>query len=112
MAPLSSNPLTPILLVALKVSFINAAAFARLYKMDDNQVYQLFLSDKTAPNDAPVNMTGVPPDYHEFTDVFSKTRTSTPTLHRPYNLKIELKEGTSPSFGPIYSLSQSELKSL
>ena len=57
-------------------------------------------------------MTGIPPDYHEFTDVFSKTRASAPAPHRPYNLKIELEEGTSPPFGPIYSLSQSELKSL
>ena len=80
--------------------------------MDDNQVYQLFLSNKTSPDDAPVNMTGVPPDYHEFTNVFSKTRTSASTLHQPYNLKIELEEGTSPLFGPVYSLSQSELKSL
>ena len=57
-------------------------------------------------------MTGVLPDYHEFTDIFSKTRASTPALHQPYDLKIELEEGTSPPFGPIYSLSQSELKSL
>ena len=111
-APLSSDPLTLTLLVALKVSFINAAAFAHLSKMDDNQVYQLFLSDKTVPNDAPVNMTGVPPDYHKFTDIFSKTRASAPAPHQPYDLKIELEEGTSPPFGPIYSLSQSELKSL
>ena len=112
MALLSSDPLTPTPLVALKVSFVNAAAFAHLSKMDNNQVYQLFLSDKTASEDAPVNMTGVPPDYHEFTDVFSKTRASAPTPHRPYDLKIELEEGTSPPFGLIYSLSQSELKSL
>ena len=57
-------------------------------------------------------MTGVLMDYHEFTDVFSKTHTSTPALHQPYNLKIELEEGISPPFGLIYSLSQSELKSL
>ena len=112
MAPLSSDPPTPTPLVALKVSFINAAAFTHLSKMDDNQVYQLFLSDKTTPDDAPVNMTGFPPDYHEFTDVFSKTHTSAPTLHRLYDFKIELEEGTSPPFGLIYSLSQSELKSL
>ena len=111
-APLSSNPPTLILLVALKVSFVNAAAFACLSKMDNNQVYQLFLSNKTTPDDTLVNMTGIPPDYHEFTDNFSKTRASAPTLHQPYNLKIELEEGTSPPFGPIYSLSQSELKSL
>ena len=95
MALLSSDPLTPTLLVAPKVSFVNAAAFTRLSKMDDNQVYQLFLSDKTTPNDALVNMTGVLPDYHEFTDIFSKDCASTPTLHRPYDLKIELEEGTS-----------------
>ena len=80
--------------------------------MDDTQVYQLFLSDKTAPNDTPVNMTDVLTDYQEFTDIFSQTHTSTPTPHQPYNLKIELEEGTSPPFDVIYSLSQSELKSL
>ena len=111
-APLSSDPPTPTPLVTPKVSFVNAAAFACLSKMDNNQVYQLFLSDKTAPDDALVNMTGVPPDYHEFTDVFSKTHASAPAPHRPYDLKIELEEGTSPLFSPIYSLSQSELKSL
>ena len=45
MAPLSSDPLTPTLLIALKVSFINAAAaFTCLSEMDNNQVYQLFLT--------------------------------------------------------------------
>ena len=103
MAPLSSDPLTLTLLIASKVSFINAAAFTHLSKMDDNQVYQLFLflSDKTGPNDAPVDMTGVPPDYHEFMDIFSKRHTSTPALHQPYDLKIELEEGTCPLFGLI-----------
>ena len=87
MAPLSSDPLTLTPLVAPKVSFVNAAAFACLSKMDNNQVYQLFLSDKTTPDDALVNMTGILPDYHEFTDVFSKTHASAPALHQPYNLK-------------------------
>ena len=112
MAPLSSDPPIQTPLIAPKVSFINAAAFSRLSKMDDNQVYQLFLSNKTTPDVAPVNMTGVLPDYHKFTDIFSKTCASTPTPHQPYDLKIELEEGTSPLFGPIYSLSLSELRSL
>ena len=108
-APISSetpSPLTP--LVAPKVSFINAAAFACLSKMDNTQVYQLFLSDKPTPDDAPVNMTGVPLDYHDFTDVFSKTRACTLAQHRPYDLKIKLEEGTSPPFGPIYVFSFSK----
>ena len=112
-APISSEtPSPPTPLVAPKVSFVNTAAFAHLSKMDDTQVFQLFLSDKSAPDDAPVNMTGVPLDYHNFTDVFSKTRACMPAPHRPYNLKIELEERTFPPFGLIYSLSQSELKSL
>ena len=84
LAPLSYDPPSPpypSLLAAPKVSFVNTAAFACLPKMNDNQVYQLFLSDKTTPNDAPVDMTGIPPDYHEFTDVFSKTHASAPTPH-------------------------------
>ena len=69
-APISSKTLTPLtVLVALKVSFINAIAFAHLSKMDDTQVYQLFLSNKSTPDDTPVNMMGVPLDYHDFTDV-------------------------------------------
>ena len=80
--------------------------------MDDTQVYQLFLSDKSTPNNAPVNVTGVPLDYHDFTNIFSKTHACTLAPHQPYDLKIELEEGSSPPFGPIYSLSQSELKSL
>ena len=112
-APISSGTLSPPTpLVALKVSFVNATAFAHLCKMDYTQVYQLCLSNKSAPDDAPVNMTGVPSDYHNFTNIFSKTCACTPALHRPYDLKIELEEGTSPPFSLIYSLSQSELKSL
>ena len=51
--PLSSNPPSPpslTLLLAPKVYFVNAAAIAHLSKMDDAQVYQLFLSNKSTPN--------------------------------------------------------------
>ena len=111
--PISSKtPSPPTLLVALKVSFVNAAAFAHLSKMGDTQVYQLFLSDKSAPDNALVNMMGVPSDHHNFTDIFSKTCTCTPAPHQPYDHKIELEEKTSPPFSLIDSLSQSELKFL
>ena len=61
---------------------------------------------------SPIDLTGVPSEYHDFSDIFDKARASTLAPHRPYDLKLDLEEGTSPSFGPIYSLSQSELKSL
>src|SRR5882724_1932083 len=57
-------------------------------------------------------MSTVPEDYHDFTDIFSKSKASKLADHRPYNLKITLDEGTSPPYSPIYSLSQEELATL
>ena len=78
------------------------------------QTFQLLLSasDKTDTNDVLINMTGILKEYHDFLDIFSKAHANTVAPHRPYDLKIELKDETSPPFGPIYSLSQSELKTL
>ena len=54
----------------------------------------------------------VPKEYHEFADVFSKSRADTLALHRPYDLKINLEDGQSPPPGLIYSLSTTELSAL
>ncbi len=58
------------------------------------------------------DMMDVPAEYHDFADVFSDTLSEKLPEHRPYNLKINIEEGTSPPLGPIYSLSESELKAL
>ncbi|CDO69315.1 hypothetical protein BN946_scf184976.g34 [Trametes cinnabarina] len=58
------------------------------------------------------DLSGVPPEYHEFADVFSKKKADTLPEHRPYDLKITLEEGKVPPLGPIYSLSQVELDTL
>ncbi|KAG5727624.1 hypothetical protein E4T56_gene12317 [Termitomyces sp. T112] len=52
------------------------------------------------------------PEYHEFTDVFSEGSAKELPLHRSYNHKIDLKEGTSPLFGKIYNMSKIELRAL
>ena len=57
----------------------------------------------------PVNLNVLPEDYHNFADVFSKSKAGKLAEHQPYELKITLDEGTVPLFGPIYSLSQEEL---
>lgn len=62
--------------------------------------------------DAPLDLPGVPEEYHKFADVFSKTRVNTLPEHRPYNLKIELEDGAVPPLGSIYSLSKLELDTL
>jgi len=60
----------------------------------------------------PVDMRTIPKDYHDFVDVFSKSKAGKLADHQPYDLKITLDEGTSPPYGPIYSLSQEELTAL
>ena len=47
-----------------------------------------------------VNLDGVPEEYHDFADVFSKTKARVLVDHHPYDLKITLKEGASPPLDP------------
>ena len=59
-----------------------------------------------------VDLSNIPEEYQEFTDVFSKKKANTLVLYWPYNLKINLEGGTEPFLDLIYSLSQSELQAL
>jgi hypothetical protein len=54
----------------------------------------------------------VPQHYQDFADVFSKARAQKLPPHRPYDHRIHLIEGSTPPYGPIYSLSETELKQL
>ena len=78
------------------------------------QVFKLFVStlDPRDLDTTPVDMSNVLSEYHEFHDMFSKSRANTLPTHQPYNLKIELEIGVTPPFGPIYSLSPHELQTL
>jgi len=87
-------------------------------KLDGSQTFQIRLSDpsisaKSASlsDDIP-DLSSVPEEYHEFADVFNKKKADTLPPHRPYDLKINLEEGSSPPVGHMYSVSQSELQTL
>jgi len=58
------------------------------------------------------NLSNVPSEYHEFADIFSKTKAEVLTPHHSYDLKINLEEGAQPPVGPIYSLLASEQEAL
>ena len=60
----------------------------------------------------PVDMSNVPAKYHDFKDVFKKAHADTLPAHQLYDLRIDLEEGTTPPFGPIYSLSLYKLWTL
>ncbi len=54
----------------------------------------------------------LPERYKDFVDVFEKINADQLPTHRPYDCPIDLEEGHSPPFGPIYGLSEPELKTL
>ena len=100
------------------ISLISAAAFVRARKLPGVQCFSLFFSDIAASgksvsfsNEDP-DLSQIPAEYHDFADVFSKSKADTLAPHRPYDLKIDLEDGVSPPIGPMYSLSQSELGTL
>ena len=69
-------------------------------------------SQSVSASPVTVNLDGVPEEYHDFVDVFSKTKAGVLADHHPYDLKITLEEGASTPLRPIYSLSQEELLAL
>jgi hypothetical protein len=126
LAPSAPSPLlrsaNPVL-----VSFVNTAAFRTLTRHGAQpSVLQIKPSDPEAfLHGAKVNIavskpdnsllhaeleslrSQVPSEYHEFLDVFSKTKADTLPEHNPhYDHHIELEEGKQPPFGPIYNLSE------
>jgi hypothetical protein len=54
----------------------------------------------------------IPQEYHEFLPLFDKVIAERLSPHRPYNHKITLQEGFTPTFGPIYSLLREQLQVL
>ena len=58
------------------------------------------------------DLSSVPEEYHDFADIFSKAKVEKLAPHRPYDLKINLEEGTSLLIILMYPLSQSKLEVL
>ena len=50
----------------------------------------------------------VPVEYHDLKEVFCKSRAMCLPPHRPYDCAIDLKSGTTPSRGRLFSLSRPE----
>jgi len=99
------------------ITIIGAAAFLHASKLLSSHNFKLCLrSSDIQANSAKLaeapNLSNVPSEYHEFADVFSKTKAEVLPPHHPYDLKINLEEGAQPQVGPIYSLSASEQEAL
>ncbi|SJL08316.1 uncharacterized protein ARMOST_11679 [Armillaria ostoyae] len=99
-----------------KISIISIATFVQACAEDGAQQYTLQPSapsiSSKAGSVALLDLSDVPAEYHDFADVFSDLLSKNLPKHRLYDLKINLEAGTSPPLGPIYSLSEYELKAL
>ena len=99
------------------ITIIGAAAFLHASKLLGSHNFELcFHSPDIQANsiklaEAP-DLSNVPFKYHEFTNIFSKTKAEVLTPHHPYDLKINLEEGAQSLVGPIYSLLASEQEAL
>ena len=99
------------------IAIIGAAAFLHASELLGSNNFELCLcSSDIQANSAKLaetsDFSNIPSKYHEFANVFSKTKAEILPPHHPYDLKINLEEGAQPPVGPIYSLSASEQEAL
>jgi hypothetical protein len=124
----------------LKILFVNARRFKRAAKdgelgyiwyYPNRKIHLLSLATSAPPPvgnlppDVPINpdaddkdnplheaLKHMPAKFHKFSKVFSPTAVDELPPHRPYNIAINVEDGKTPPFGPIYSLLQPECAEL
>ena len=69
-------------------------------------------SSSSADTSVSPSSPSIPPEYLDFSDVFSVEQANVLPPHRPSDMAIDLLPNTSPPYGPIYSLSETELQCL
>ncbi|TWW74436.1 Retrovirus-related Pol polyprotein from transposon opus [Takifugu flavidus] len=70
------------------------------------------LRGTSAPDVMPPDLVGVPEEYHDLAEVFSKARATSLPPHQPYDCAIDLLPGTAAPKGRLYSLSEPERKAM
>jgi hypothetical protein len=102
---------------ALLISLVSAEAFMRSMQSEGAQCFSILAHEPLKPDssDKPKfnpDLKDVSEVYHEFADVFSRQKADTLPPHRDCDLKINIEEGAKLPAGPIYPLSEFELKTL
>ena len=105
--------------VKIEIALVNTVAYQHTCQLPRSQSFSITLSNgetsacsALALAEMPIDLTGIPEEYHNFADVFSKVKANKLPPHKPYDLKINIEEGFTPPLGPIYSLSKTELEAL
>jgi len=77
--------------------------------IEEAKAAHLASQEMGAPEPDP-DLSSIPPEYHEFADLFSKKEVDNLPAHRSYDHTILLEPRKAPLFGPIYKLSPVELE--
>jgi hypothetical protein len=99
------------------ISLVSAEAFMRSMQSEGAQCFSILAHEPLKPDSSNKpkfnpNLKHVPEVYYEFADVFSRQKADTLLPHQDCDLKINIDEGVKVPAGPIYLLSEFELKTL
>ena len=98
-----------------EIKMIAAAPFFHVSKQKGVELFSASLKDvekALRPKQHTDPATKLPPELHEFFELFSHQKTNKLPPHRPYDHKIKFIKGKQPGYGPLYSMSQGELQIL
>jgi len=105
-----SNPKRP------HIAIISAPALLRASRLSNSKTFSLqfrsTLQAKSTTISKKIDLFAIPEEYHEYTDVFSKSKAETLAPHCPYDLRIDLEKDSHPPVGTIYSLSKFKQEAL
>ena len=105
-----------------RVALVGAAAFAYACNQPETELYLMTMNEicktihvsaqETDTREPESDLSTIPPEYHEFADLFSKKKADELPPHQPYDHTVPLESGKAPPFGPIYKLSPLELEAV
>jgi hypothetical protein len=99
----------------LNIYCIGAAPLVSLVKKRGHEIFAVSIADINKALEPKVYTdpaTKVPPEYHDLLEVFSREDSDRLPKRRPYDHNIKVEEGKQHGFGPLYGMSQNELKVL
>ncbi len=101
---------------------IEAAAFAYVCNQSETELYLMTMNEicemisvsvqETDTREPETDLSMIPPEYHEFTDLFSKKQADELPSNRPYDHTVPLESEKALPFGSIYKLSPVKLKTV
>jgi len=101
-----SNPKRP------HIAIISAPALLWASRLSGSKIFTIQFSStvqaKSTTISEKIDLSSIPEEYHEYANVFSKSKAETLAPHHPYNLRIDLEKDSHPPVGTIYSLSKFE----